>query len=64
MIDENVLEQVALDWFRETGWQTFHGKELFTEGRNPQRHQLSAVILEPRLSGKASYNVLKVADLV
>ncbi|MGC6408905.1 type I restriction endonuclease subunit R [Bisgaard Taxon 45] len=47
MIDENVLEQAALDWFRETGWQTFHGKELFTEGRNPQRHQLSAVILEP-----------------
>ncbi|MCL7820442.1 type I restriction endonuclease [Pasteurella multocida] len=47
MIDESTLEQAALDWFRETGWQTFNGKELFTEGRNPQRHQLSAVILEP-----------------
>ncbi|HDR0999025.1 type I restriction endonuclease subunit R [Pasteurella multocida] len=47
MIDENTLEQAALDWFRETGWQTFHAKELFTEGSNPQRHQLSAVILEP-----------------
>lgn len=42
-----MLEQAALDWFSQTGWTIYHGKDLLVEGSNPQRDNLSSVILEP-----------------
>ncbi|RPE85875.1 type I restriction enzyme R subunit [Vespertiliibacter pulmonis] len=47
MINENMLEQVALNWFEETGWQVFHGKALLPDGDKSQRDNLNSVILEP-----------------
>ncbi|QLB21677.1 DEAD/DEAH box helicase [Vespertiliibacter pulmonis] len=46
-MNENMLEQVALNWFEETGWQVFHGKALLPDGDKSQRDNLNSVILEP-----------------
>ncbi|QLB13278.1 hypothetical protein EV697_10210 [Bisgaardia hudsonensis] len=46
-MNEEFIENNALAWFKETGWEVFHGKDLLPEGTNPQRNELSAVVLEP-----------------
>ncbi|QLB13276.1 type I restriction enzyme R subunit [Bisgaardia hudsonensis] len=46
-MNEEFIENNALAWFEQTGWEVFHGKDLLPEGTNPQRNELSAVVLEP-----------------
>lgn len=47
MMDESVLEDAALGWFEQTGWEVFHGKEIVPDSGNAQRNDFTQVILAP-----------------
>ncbi|HYG36805.1 MAG TPA: type I restriction endonuclease, partial [Clostridia bacterium] len=50
MITEEQLEQQALKWFQETGWDHVHGATLAPEGDRPERADFRTVVLVGRLS--------------
>ncbi len=42
---EDQLEQLCLDWFRETGWETAYGPDLAADGTAPERTDYRQVLL-------------------
>ena len=50
MITEDHLEQLALQWFQDTGWTYANGADLAPEGATPERADFRAVVLKARLA--------------
>jgi type I restriction enzyme R subunit len=50
MINEDQLEQLAIQWFQETGWNYGHGASIAPEGSAPERSDFREVILKDRLT--------------
>jgi type I restriction enzyme R subunit len=50
MITEDQLEQLALQWFRETGWGYAHGADIAPDGATPERIDFRGVVLKARLA--------------
>ena len=50
MITEDQLEQLSLDWFRETGWEYANGVEISPDGDAPERDDYRVVVLKDRLA--------------
>ncbi len=48
---EHELEQVALDWLRDTGWQVLHGPSIATDEPQALRERLDEAHLPPVLRG-------------
>ena len=48
---EAEVEQVALDWLGELGWQVAHGPDIAPDTPNAERHDYGQVVLERRLRG-------------
>lgn len=46
---EAELEQAALEWFEELGYETIYGPEISPQGDYPERYDYSDVILENRV---------------
>ena len=56
-ITEAVAEEAALDWLRESGWQTAYGPDTAPETAGAERDNYEQVVLERRLrSALASLN--------
>src|SRR5690625_1241255 len=45
-MNETQLEELGLQWFRESGWQTAYGPEIAPDGEHPQREDYNSVLLE------------------
>ena len=45
---ENDLEQTAIGWFRELGWEYSHGEMISSGGFSPERAHYNEVVLAPR----------------
>ncbi len=50
MITEDQLEQLAIQWFQDTGWAYVNGADLAPEGATPERADFRAVVLKARLA--------------
>ena len=50
MITEDQLEQLAIQWFQDTGWDCANGADLAPEGATPERPDFRAVVLKARLA--------------
>ncbi len=50
MITEDQLEQLAIQWFQDTGWSYANGADLAPEGVTPERADFRAVVLKARLA--------------
>jgi type I restriction enzyme R subunit len=50
MITEDQLEQLAIQWFQETGWSYANGADLAPEGATPERADFRTVVLKGRLA--------------
>jgi len=48
-MNEDSLEQTALEWFRELGYQYAHGPEIAPDGASPERENYAQVVLLGRL---------------
>jgi type I restriction enzyme R subunit len=46
---ESVVEEAAIAWLAELGWQHVPGQALAPDGETPERHSYRAVVLEGRL---------------
>jgi len=42
MITEDQLEQLAIQWFQDTGWNYVNGKVISPEGEAPEREDFRA----------------------
>lgn len=51
-ITEDELEQLALDWFRELGYQVVFGPDIAPDGDSPERSSYKEVVLKNRLKRK------------
>ena len=51
MINEDQLEQLSLDWFRDKGWAYVYGPDIAPDSDNPERSDYRQVILQGRLLG-------------
>lgn len=49
MINEEQVEQLAIEWFKELGYEYFLGVDIAPESDNPQRSSYQEVILESKL---------------
>ncbi len=49
MITENQLEQLTIQWFRNSSWNYVHGPDIAPESTQPEREDYSQVILKGRL---------------
>jgi len=49
MITEDQLEQICIDWFKETGYQYANGYDIAPDGNSPERDDYRQVILKDRL---------------
>jgi type I restriction enzyme R subunit len=47
-ITEDDLEQTAIGWFRELGWEYSHGETISPGGFSPERSHYNEVVLAPR----------------
>ena len=45
-MNEEQLENLCLDWFREGGWDVLHGPDIAPDGSNPLRSDYAQTILE------------------
>ncbi len=45
MMNEDQLEQLCLDWFREGGWDVLYGPDIAPDGQTPLRNDYTQVIL-------------------
>ena len=50
MITEDQLEQLSLDWFRETSWDYVNGVDISPDGDDPERDDYRVVVLKDRLA--------------
>jgi len=50
MITEDQLEQHALQWFQDTGWDYLPGPTLAPDGAQPERADYRTVLLLDRLA--------------
>ena len=50
MITENDLEQLALQWFQDTGWRYEAGPDIAHDGPRPERADYQQVVLRGRLA--------------
>ncbi len=50
MITEDQLEQLAIQWFQDTGWNHVHGAVIAPEGVAAEREDFRAVVLNGRLA--------------
>jgi type I restriction enzyme R subunit len=50
MITEDQLEQLAIQWFQDTGWSYTNGADLAPEGVTPERADFRTVVLKARLA--------------
>ena len=50
MITEDQLEQLAIQWFQDTGWDCANGADLAPEGATPERPDFRAIVLKARLA--------------
>ncbi|MBN1601958.1 MAG: type I restriction endonuclease subunit R [Chitinispirillaceae bacterium] len=48
-MNEDQLEQLCLDWFRETGWETLYGPDIAFDGSTPLRSSYIEVLLKGEL---------------
>ena len=48
-ITENNVEQLALGWLQDVGWQIEHGSDIAPDSPNAERNDFGEVILERRL---------------
>lgn len=49
MITEDQLEQLALTWFQDSGWEYRHGPDIAPDGDTPERADYRQVLLHGRL---------------
>ena len=49
MITEDHLEQLALTWFQDAGWEYRHGPDIAPDGDTPERADYRQVLLQGRL---------------
>jgi len=49
LIDEDQVEQIAIDWFKELGYSYLNGYDIAPDGDNPQRDNYQEVLLPERL---------------
>ena len=49
VVTEADVEEVALEWLAELGWQTAHGPDIGPGGANEERRDYGIVVLERRL---------------
>ncbi len=54
MINEAQLEQLAIQWFQDTGWSYAHGPDIAPEGVAQERSDFRVVILKDRLASAIS----------
>lgn len=50
MINEDQLEQLAIQWFQDTGWSYAHGPDIAPESAAPERSDFREVVLKDRLA--------------
>jgi hypothetical protein len=50
MITEDQLEQLAIQWFQDTGWAYVHGAVIAPEGVAAEREDFRAGVLKGRLA--------------
>ena len=48
-ITESDVEEAALAWLAELGWQVAHGPDIAPETPGAERNDYGQVVLEPRL---------------
>ena len=51
MITKDQLEELAIQWFQDTGWNYVHGAVIASEGVAAEREDFRAVVLKGRLAG-------------
>ena len=69
-IIENDLEEICIDWLKDSGYEYFHSDELSYDGAYQERVKFSEVVLKPRLLKSITdlnpnvdnENVLKAVD--
>ncbi len=49
MINEDQVEQLAIDWFKELGYDYLHGYDIAPDSSDPQRDNYQEVLLSNRL---------------
>lgn len=49
MLTEDGLEQLALTWFQDSGWEYRHGPDIAPDGETPERADYRQVVLTGRL---------------
>ena len=49
MINEDQVEQLAIEWFKELGYDYLHGYEIAPDSSDPQRSNYQEVLLSNRL---------------
>jgi len=49
MISEDHLEQLALTWFQDSGWEYCYGPDIAPDGAAPERTDYRQVVLTERL---------------
>jgi len=50
IITDDQLEQLAIPWFQDTGWNYVHGAVIAPEGVAAEREDFRAVVLKGRLA--------------
>ena len=50
MITADQLEQLSLDWFRQTGWDYANGVDISPDGDDPERDDYRVVVRVHRLA--------------
>jgi hypothetical protein len=60
MITEDQLEQLAIQWFQDTGWSYVNGKVISPEGEAPEREIFSVIkrYLTTAADGKATRPII------
>jgi type I restriction enzyme R subunit len=48
-VNEEQLENLCLDWFREGGWDVLHGPDIAPDSTNPLRSDYAQVVLDSHL---------------
>ena len=48
-LNESTVEEAALSWLRELGWETAYGPDIAPDGASPERSDYGQVVLERRL---------------
>ena len=49
LINEEVLENNSIEWFKEIGYEFVHGPDIAPDSKSPERDDFRKVILEDRL---------------